>query len=282
MTGVSRSTYYYCVKASAREAERERRDEKLKKAIDKVKKQFPRSGYRTMKKYLLRDDLLVNHKRLRRVMKKYDLQGWIKKKFVNTTDSDHDLLVYPNLLPEMYVDGIDQVWVADITYIGIPAGFVYLAVILDVYSRRVVGWALSRRIDHELTCEALRSAIENRKPRKGCIHHSDQGVQYACEEYVTILKENGFHISMSAKGNPYDNAFAESFMKTLKADEVYLWEYETYEDAIERISYFIEDVYNSKRVHSGICYLPPAEFEDLLRNGKHVMEKTVGQGVLIL
>jgi len=255
----------------------------LKKKIERIKETHSQSGYRSMKEYLLRkEDLTVNQKRLQRVMGKYDLQGYTKKAFVTTTDSDHGLPTYPNLLPEMYVDGINQVWVSDITYIRIASGFVYLAVILDVFSRRVIGWALSRRIDHKLTCEALRSAIEVRNPMSGCIHHSDQGVQYACKEYVGILNENGFHISMSRRGNPYDNAFAESFFKTLKVNEIYLWEYETYEDVLERVPQFIEAVYNTDRVHSSIGYLPPAEFEDLIKNGINAMQKTVGQRVLIL
>jgi len=280
---VPRSTYYYRLHTMEAEAERDKRDMELKDKIEEIKKKHSQSGYRTMQEYLFRkEELWVNHKRLQRVMNKYDLQGYMKKAFVTTTDSNHDLPIYPNLLPEMYVDDIDQVWVSDITYIRIATGFVYLAVILDVFSRRVIGWALSRRIDHKLTCEALRSAIEARRPGRGCIHHSDQGVQYACKEYIEILKGNEFHISMSRRGNPYDNAFAESFFKTLKSEEVYLWEYETYDDVLERIPEFIEAVYNCERVHSSIGYLPPAEFEDLIKNGINAMKTTVGQGVLIL
>jgi transposase InsO family protein len=164
------------------------------------------------------------------------------------------------------VTNINQVWVADITYIRIMTGFVYLAVILDVFSRRVIGWALSKRIDHKLTVAALRMAIQARNPGPEVIHHSDRGVQYACGEYVKVLDDHKFKISMSASGNPYDNAFAESFMKTLKKEEVYLWEYESFTDVVERIPQFIETVYNRKRVHSGIQYLPPVEFEDILRD----------------
>lgn len=161
----------------------------------------------------------------------------------------------------MTVDNINQVWVSDITYIRINNGFVYLAVILDVYSRRVIGWAISKKIDHQLALNALQMAIARRKPARGCIHHSDRGVQYLCGAYVKELKDNGFHISNSAKGNPYDNAWAESFMKTLKYDEIYLRKYETYIDVIEQLPQFIEEVYNQRRLHSSLKYISPNEFE---------------------
>ena len=156
---------------------------------------------------------------------------------------------------------LNQAWVADITYIRILTTFVYLAVILDIFSRKVIGYAISKRIDTPLTLSALRMAIQIRSPNPGCIHHSDQGVQYASSEYVELLKQHGFQISMSRKGNPYDNAMAESFMKTLKQEEVYLWDYETLDDVKKRVPFFIEEVYNKKRLHSSIGYVPPEEFE---------------------
>jgi transposase InsO family protein len=242
--------------------------------IEKIQVRQPRCGYRPMKWYLLREKgILVNHKKIRRIMNKYGLQAQIRRAFTVTTNSEHGYKVYPNLLAKETSTNIDQIWVADITYIRILTGFVYLAVIMDIYSRRIVGWALSKKIDSELTVSALKDAIEKRKPPADCIHHSDRGIQYASNEYVNLLKENGFLISMSRKGNPYDNAFAESFMKTLKMEEVYLWEYENFNDVVERIPFFIEEVYNKKRLHSGIGYLPPAEFEDLIQNGEYVINK---------
>ena len=260
--GISTSAFYYKPKRDP--IERAKREADLRDQIDAVHAEFPRSGYRTMKQYLRRQGVIVSGRRLRRLMKEHGLQALIKRAFVKTTDSNHKLPVYPNLLPGLCVDGINQVWVADITYIRIATGFVYLAVILDVYSRRIVGWAISHRIDGALTVAALNDAITKRKPPRGVFHHSDRGVQYAYVEYVKILEANGFHISMSAKGNPYDNAFAESLMKTLKYDEVYLWHYESWNDVIERLPRFIEEVYNKKRLHSGIGYLPPEEFEKSL------------------
>ena len=226
-----------------------------------IHRQFPGYGYRRIERALRREGLRVNAKRVRRVMKKFDLRPITWRRFVKTTDSNHNLPVFPNLLKKRSVAAINQVWVADITYIRIQSGFVYLAAILDLYSRKVVGWAISKRIDTQLCVSALEMAIDRRSAR-GCIHHSDRGVQYASTDYVALLKQHGLQISMSAKGNPYDNAFMESFNKTLKYEEVHLWNYETYNDVIERLPFFIEEVYNRKRLHSSIGYVPPTEFED--------------------
>jgi transposase InsO family protein len=187
------------------------------------------------------------------------------RRFVKTTDSDHPYPVYPNLIKGLNVTEVNQVWVADITYIRIVASFVYLAVILDLYSRKAIGYAISRSLDTGLSLAALQMAIAARNPRAGLIHHSDQGVQYAAHDYVDVLKNHEIAISMSRKGNPYDNAFAESFMKTLKTEEVYLWEYRTLDDVQRRIPYFIEDVYNQKRLHASLDYMPPNEFEATLQ-----------------
>ena len=263
MIGLSSSTFYYQPKVSREE--REKQDADLRDRIERVQTEHPRSGYRTMLRYLERSGIRVGERKLRRIMKKYDLQVRIRRAFVRTTDSNHPHRVFPNLLPGRTVMGLNEVWTADLTYIRIGNGFVYLAIILDLYSRRVVGWHVSKRIDGELAVTALEMAIECRKPKPGCIHHSDRGVPYLCDDYIALLKRSGFWISNSAKGNPYDNAWTETFIRTLKQEEVYLANYETYLDVIENLPKFIEEVYNEKRVHSGIGYLTPSELEERVR-----------------
>jgi transposase InsO family protein len=192
---------------------------------------------------------------------------------VITTQSDHGYKLYPNRIKNVPAPmAPDKLWVADITYIRLMTEFVYLAVVMDRYSRKVIGWAISRSLKHELCLEALNMAIKKRKPPRGVIHHSDRGVQYACDSYIQVLTENGFEISMSRKGNPYDNAHMESFMKTLKADEVNLYEYETLEDVMERLPVFLETTYNKKRLHSSIGYLTPEEFEAKWRWNNQTMQ----------
>lgn len=195
-------------------------------------------------------------------MREHNLRAVQFGAFTHTTDSNHSYRIYPNLAKEFNVTGINELWVTDITYIRIKTCFVYLSVILDKYSRRAIGWAISKNIDTDLCLASLRMAITDRKPSAGCIHHSDRGVQYASHAYVNELEKNGFRISMSRKGNPYDNAFAETFWKTIKYEEVHLWNYETFNDVIERIPFFIEEVYNKKRLHSSLGYVPPVEFEE--------------------
>ena len=255
-----RSTYYHHQKPHPKRREME--DLALKDLIDKVHSEFPTYGYRRLKRQLAREGHRVNEKRLRRVMRKFGLFPVVWKTFkVQTTQSDHDLPIFPNLLKDVVESGLNQVWVADLTYIHIGSGFVYLAAILDRFSRRVIGWALSERLDRGISLAALEMALENRNPPPGCIHHSDRGVQYACWEYVARLQEKGIQVSMSRTGNPYDNAFAESFFKTLKYEEVHLQNYESFKEVLEKLPKFIEEVYNRKRLHSGIGYLPPEEFE---------------------
>ncbi|GAH85303.1 unnamed protein product, partial [marine sediment metagenome] len=179
------------------------------------------------------------------MMKELGIQGRIKRKYIATTNSRHNNKIYSNLIKDKELTGINQIWCADITYIRILNGFVYLSAIIDIYSRKIVGYAIGKTLSPKLAIAALNMAIATRNT-KGLIHHSDQGIQYTCKDYIKILKDNGIRISMSGKGNPYDNAFAESFFKTLKQEEVYLWEYETFSDVAERIPYFIEDVYNRK------------------------------------
>ena len=261
MMNLSTATYYADPKISR--ADQEEKDADLRGEIELVRVDFPKAGYRPLIRYLKRKGIEVGETRLRRVIEKFELQIRPKKKYVVTTNSNNDCLIYPNHIKGMVIDGINQLWTADITYIRINNGFVYLAVILDLFSRKVIGYAISKKIDGQLATDALRMAILRRKPPRGVIHHSDRGVQYLCNDYVEVLDDNGFHKSCSAKGNPYDNAWTESFMKTLKYDEIYLRKYETYLDVIENVPHFMEEVYNKKRLHSSLGYVPPEEFEEL-------------------
>jgi putative transposase len=237
-------------------------DALLRNHIERLQQDFPGYGYRRLGHQLRREGIVVNDKKIRRVQRKYQLFPIRWRGFkIATTDSNHDHKVYPNLLAEKTLTGINQAWVADITYIRIRKGFVFLAAILDRYSRKVIGWAISKRIDAELCVAALRIALEQRQPPVGCIHHSDRGVQYACREYITLREQAQLQISMSRTANPYDNAHMESFFKTLKYEEVHLANYETYDDVVQSIPHFIEEVYNSKRLHSALGYVPPKEYE---------------------
>jgi putative transposase len=236
-------------------------DESLAARMEEIAEDYETYGYRRMTAQLHRDGIIVNHKKVSRIMREKGLKAKQTHRHVKTTDSNHSYPIYPNLIRGLQIKAINQVWVADITYIRILTAFVYLAVILDLCSRKAIGYAISRHIDTALSLEALRMAIRNRNPPSEVIHHSDQGVQYAAHDYIDELKKSQFRISMSRKGNPYDNAAAESFMKTLKAEEVYLWEYRTIDDVLKRIPYFIDEVYNQKRLHSSLGYRPPNEFE---------------------
>ena len=220
-----------------------------------------RYGYRRVAAELKRRGMLVNHKRVSRMMREDNLLAVQPKAFVSITDSDHALEVYLNLARRMHLSGIDQLWVADITYIRLQVEFVYLAVILDGYSRKVVGWKLDRTLTSRLAVDALQQAIELRHPLAGLVHHSDRGVQYASAEYIAILKQHGMVPSMSRPANPYDNASCESFFKTLKREEIYANEYEDLEHLHDHIEEFIERYYNQKRLHSALGYRTPEKFE---------------------
>lgn len=260
---VSRYGYYKWVNKSQHYASEKNSDILIREEMQNIVIEFPGYGYRRVKVELRNRGYVVNQKKVRRFMKEDNLIC-VKKRFkLATTDSNHGEKVYPNLARNLNVIDINQLWVADITYIQLSKEFVFLAVIIDVFSRRCIGWDLNRNIDTQLTLNALLKALQTRKTDdlKNLIHHSDQGVQYASIEYVNYLKDIGIQISMSRKGNPYDNAFAESFMKTLKYEEVYLNEYGTFNDAIQNIEHFIEEVYNSKRLHSSIGYKSPVDFE---------------------
>jgi transposase InsO family protein len=234
----------------------------LRDHIQRIAIKRPAYGYRRITEELHRDGQEVNHKRVLRIMREDNLLCLRTKGFLVTTDSDHALPIYPNLAKDLLVTAPDQLWVGDITYIRLLREFIYLAVLLDVFSRQVIGWELGRRLHADLPLAALENALATRNVLPGLVHHSDRGVQYACMGYTQRLLDRGIQISMSRRGNPYDNAYAESFMKTLKYEEVYLTEYADLNDAQARISQFLDD-YNHARLHSALGYRPPAEFEAL-------------------
>jgi len=259
--GVSRSGFY-----RFDEAERAPdTDMELRDAIQKIAVQWPSYGRPRITEELRRRGWVVNPKRVRRLMREDNLLCVRKRKFVVTTDSRHGRRVWPNLARTMILTGTDQLWRADITYIRLRDEFVFLAVVLDAYSRRVIGWALDRTLEEELTLGALRMALARRSIAPGLVHHSDRGTQYASTDYTDLLKGHGITISMSRKGNPWDNAGCESFMKTLKYEEVHRNEYRDLAEARISIREFLEKIYNRKRLHSALGYVPPAEFEAGLR-----------------
>ena len=243
------------------EAERCEEEMDLRDAIQRIALEFPCYGRPRITAELRREGWAVNHKRVGRILREDNLLCIRRRKFVCTTDSNHGFRVYPNLAEKMELTGVDQLWVADITYIRLETEFIYLAVVLDAFSRRVIGWALDRTLEAGLAVAALKMAFRRRGPITGLTHHSDRGVQYASREYTDLLKEHGVRISMSRSGNPYDNAKCESFMKTLKYEEVYRQEYRDLAEARTSIERFIEKIYNGKRLHSALGYRPPIEFE---------------------
>jgi len=247
-------------------AEQRQFDMDLRDAIQRIALQFPCYGRPRISAELRRQGWEVNHKRVGRILREDNLLCIRHKKFVRTTDANHSFPIYPNLAEKMVLTGVDQLWVADITYIRLETEFVYLAVVLDAFSRRVLGWALDRTLEAGLAVAALQMAFQRRGSVAGLTHHSDRGVQYASKEYTDLLKEHGVRISMSRSGNPYDNAKCESFMKTLKYEEVYRQEYRDLAEARASIQQFIEKTYNAKRLHSALGYRPPIEFERSLLN----------------
>lgn len=233
----------------------------LRSQIQTIALEMRAYGYRPITAELHRRGIKVNHKRVLRLLREDNLLCLRQRAFVRTTDSRHNLKIYPNLARDLALSNINQLWVADITYIRLLREFIYLAVLLDAYSRRCIGWAISRHIDTQLTLNALQMALHTRTIQPGLIHHSDQGVQYAATDYVAVLHEHKIEISMSRTGNPYDNAKAERFMRTLKYEEVYMNDYETLAEVRISVEHFIDAVYNRKRLHSAIGYRPPVEFE---------------------
>ncbi len=255
---VSRAGFYRSLGPGTPQEE----DVELRSAIQQIVLEHRRRyGYRRVTKELKRRGRLINHKRVARIMREDKLLAVQPKHFVTTTNSDHRLEIYLNLARRMQLTGIDQLWVADITYIRLHAEFVYLALILDKFSRKVVGWNLGRTLSSRLAIEALEQAIDSRQPAPGLVHHSDRGIQYACAEYVAVLKKHEIISSMSRPANPYDNASCESFIKTLKNEEIYATDYENLEHLRDQLQDFIERYYNTKRIHSALGYCSPEEFE---------------------
>jgi putative transposase len=265
LAGFGRAGYYRAQQPAPKPSQE---DLKLRDALHRVALEWPSYGSRRMTRELRKRGVTVNRKRLQRLMREDNLLCVAKRKFVVTTDSAHPLPVYPNLPPTMNITGINQLWISDITYIRLEEEFVYLAVILDAFSRRAIGWSLDDTMAESLTLAALQMALSEREVGPVLVHHSDRGVQYAATRYTQMLKDNGITISMSRKGNPWDNAACESFMKTLKHEEVHRTEYRNLAEARARIGRFLESIYNDRRMHSSLSYLSPSEFERSLVQGE--------------
>ena len=263
--GLSRSTIWRQLRSPTLVVDDEL---ELRSQIQAIALEMRTYGYRPITEELHRRGVIVNHKRVLRLLREDNLLCLRQRAFARTTDSRHNLTVYPNLARSLVLSNINQLWVADITYIRLLREFIYLAVILDAFSRRCIGWAISRYIDAQLTLSALQLALATRTLQPGLIHHSDRGVQYAAADYVAVLHEHQISISMSRTGNPYDNAKAERFMRTLKYEEIYMNDYETIAEVRASVEHFIEAVYNRKRLHSALGYRPPVEFEASLAQQK--------------
>ena len=260
VVGLARSTFYH--------PQQEPTDRALRAAMSALAAEYPTYGYRRLTALLRRQGWRVNHKRVQRLMRALGLQRPVKRRKTRTTNSDHPFPRYPNLVRDETAEHPDAIWAADITYVRLERDFVYLAVVMDIFTRAVRGWHLSRSLDRHLTLTALRRALAQRCP---AIHHSDQGLQYACQDYTDLLKEHEVQISMATVGKPEENGFAERLMRTIKEEEVDLSEYIDFHDAYRRIGQFLDDVYTRKRIHSALGYLSPGEFEEQWSVQQHLV-----------
>jgi len=261
--GISRSTFY---KKPIREQQQLTSDLKLKKQIEDLHQELPGYGYRRIREHFLREGIAINTKKIRRVMNIYKLRSSRRKSVGPKGKRSVHQLYYPNLIRGLKLTGPNQLWATDITFIKLINGFVYLSAIIDVYTRKIIGWSVSKNLSHEFCLKSLEVALKERIPGPGIIHHSDRGTQYTCDNYVDFLKKHGFKISMSNVGLPQDNAHIEAFFKTLKHEEVYAKNYKTMRDVVQNLPKFLDMVYNHKRLHSSIGYKTPDEFE------KEIME----------
>ncbi len=276
--GIPRATYYY----KSQESSKKYSDFDVRSIIEDIHIEFPYYGYRRIYQYLLRKGIRINSKRLKRVMRENEQYSSLKQ-FMKPRGTHSGVKIkYPNKIKGLTINGPNQVWATDITYIKLRSNFVYLSAVIDIYTRKIVDWSIPDSLTHEFCIESMRTAIEKEKPPHGVIHHSDRGVQYVCEPYIKYLLENGFIPSMSRPATPEDNGFIESFFKTLKKEEVYFKNYKTLSDVVNNLPRFIEEVYNKKRMHSSLNYKSPEEFEAMILKIKPVnrpVQKIWGRAV---
>jgi transposase InsO family protein len=262
---IAKSTYYH---KTFKEEKQRTRDFELRDSIESIHLEFPGYGYRRIREHLLRQGIRVNNKRIRRVMRTYSLFSCLKKMFKQRGQTLGRRLVFPNLIRGKLLTKPNQVWATDITYIKLLREYIYVSAVIDVYTRKIVGWAISQDLSHKFCLQALDLAVKKYKPPEGIIHHSDRGVQYCCEAYVDYLEQHHFKISMSKAGTPEENAFIEAFFKTMKREEVYVKQYETIKDVVKNLPRFIDEIYNERRLHSALGYKSPSEFESEVMNLK--------------